>query len=113
MQEFESYEGQVRDGDRIYVDRPLSEIIEAENYAISSIVLGSLAVFFSSLVFGFILGIFAIINGNKAKKVLNSRHHKYHVSTAGIVCGWVSVGLSAFMAVIYIIEIVFLMSQYM
>ena len=31
MEEFESYNGQFRDGDRVYVDKPLPEIIEAEN----------------------------------------------------------------------------------
>ena len=62
MEEYESYNGQYRDGDRIYVDRPLPEIIEAENSAVVSIVLGALAIVFSSMVFGFILGIFAIKN---------------------------------------------------
>ena len=102
MEEYESYNGQYRDGDRIYVDRPLPEIIEAENSAVVSIVLGALAIVFSSMVFGFILGIFAIKNCNDAKKVLNSRHHKYHVSTAGMICGWISIGLSIAVAIYYL-----------
>ena len=40
MEEFESYNGQYRDGDRVYIDRPLPEIIKAENDAVASIVLG-------------------------------------------------------------------------
>ena len=106
MEEFESYDGQFRDGDRIYVDAPLKDIIEAENYAITSIVLGSLSIVFSFFVFGFILGIFAITNGLHAKQVLNSRHHKYHVATAGIICGYVSFGLSALWLVYYVVIIV-------
>ena len=106
MEEFESYNGQYRDGDRVYVDKPLRQVIEAENDAVTSIVLGSLSIVFSSLVFGFIFGIFAITSSNKAKKILNARHHKYHVATAGMVCGWVSVGLSIFFAVYYTIIIV-------
>ena len=39
MEEFESYDGQYRDGDRVYIDRPLPEIIKAENDAVASIVL--------------------------------------------------------------------------
>lgn len=112
MEEFESENGEYRDGDRIYVDRPLHEIIEAENAAVTSIVLGCLGIVFSSLVFGFIFGIFAILNCNKAKRVLNSRHHKYHVATAGMLCGWVSIGLSIAMAIYYLILIVTLVAAY-
>lgn len=106
MEEFESYNGQVRDGDRVFVDKPLPEIIEAENSAVVSIVFGCLSILFSTLAFGFILGIFAIKNEKNAKKVLNERHHKYHVATVGMICGWISVGLSALFAFIYLIEII-------
>lgn len=106
MEEFESYEGQFRDGDRVYVDKPLRDIIEAENCAVVSIVLGSLSIAFSSLCFGFILGIFAVINEKKAKRVLNARHHKYHVATAGMICGWVSIPLSIIFIIYYILIIV-------
>ena len=109
MEEYESYNGQYRDGDRIYVDRPLPEIIEAENSAVVSIVLGALAIVFSSMVFGFILGIFAIMNSEDAKKVLNSRHHKYHVATAGMICGWISIGLSAITAISYLFWIILIL----
>lgn len=111
MEEFESYNGQFRDGDRVYVDKPLPEIIEAENCAVMSIVLGALSIVFSCLLFGFILGIFAIKNEKSAKQVLNSRHHKYHIATAGMVCGWVSVGLSIFYAFFYAIYIIWLLAQ--
>lgn len=115
MEEFESYDGQYRDGDRVYIDRPLPEIIKAENDAVASIVLGSLAILFSFYVFGFILGIFAILNEKKAKQVLTSRHHKYHVATAGMICGWISVGISIFFAIfytIYIISLIHTVGQY-
>ena len=109
MEEYESYNGQYRDGDRIYVDRPLPEIIEAENSAVVSIVLGALAIVFSSMVLSFILGIFAIKNSEDAKKVLNSRHHKYHVATAGMICGWISIGLSAITAISYLFWIILIL----
>ena len=109
MEEFESYNGQYRDGDRVYIDRPLPEIIKAENDAVASIVLGSLAILFSFYVFGFILGIFAILNEKKAKQVLTSRHHKYHVATAGMICGWISIGLSAITAISYLFWIILIL----
>ena len=109
MEEFESYDGQYRDGDRVYIDRPLPEIIKAENDAVASIVLGSLAILFSFYVFGFILGIFAILNEKWAKQVLTSRHHKYHVATAGMICGWISIGLSAITAISYLFWIILIL----
>ena len=102
IEEKECYKGQYRDGDRIYVDRPLSEIIDAEDMAVNSLVLGSLGILFSTLIFGFILGIIAIAKSKQPKEVLNSRHHKYHIATAGMICGWVSIGLSIFFLIYYI-----------
>lgn len=103
MEERESYNGQFRDGDRVHVDKPLKDIIEAENQSVISIVLGALAVAFSTLIFGFILGIFAIKYSKPPRVVLNSRHHKYHIATIGEIAGWVSIALSIFFLILYII----------
>ena len=103
MDEREYYNGQFRNGDRVYVNRPLKDIVIAEETATISIVLDALAIFFSTMVFGFVLGIFAIKNSRKSKYILNSRHHKYHVATAGEICGWVSIGVSAFFLILYLI----------
>ncbi len=110
VDETECYEGQFRDGDRVYVDRPLPEIIEAENAAVISIVLGTISDVLSVFVVGFIMAIFAIINSKKAKQVLNSRHHKYHVATAGEIFGWVSIALSAFFLAFWIIQIIMIVT---
>lgn len=102
MEEYDSYNGQFRDGDRVFVDKPLPDIIAAENNAVASIVLGCVSMVLSSFVIGFILGIVAIVTGGKARNVLNERHHKFHIALVGKILGWVSIGLSIVMAFYWI-----------
>lgn len=104
----EEYNGQYRDGDRIYVDKPLKDIIQAENDAVKSIVFGAVGVASSVLVFGFIFGILGIYYCDKAKLTLNTRHHKYHVATVGLILGWISIALSAVMFLSYIGRLLFM-----
>ena len=111
MEEYDSYNGQFRDGDRVFVDKPLPEIIAAENNAVASIVLGCVGIVLSSIVVGFVLGIVAIATGTNARKVLNERHHKFHIALVGKILGWVSIGLSILMSFNWIFYFVFLLAH--
>ncbi len=108
--EREVYEGEYREGDRVFVDKPLKDIIEAEGEAVQSLVLGVLGIVFAFLVFGFILGIIGIKKSKYPRTVLNQKHHKYHIATAGEITGWVSIAISIFFTIFWIIFIVITVS---
>ncbi len=112
IEEREVFNGQYRDGDRVFVDKPLKDIVEAEGQAVKSLVLGVLGIVFSQLIFGFILGIIAIKKSKHPRTVLNQKHHKYHIATAGEITGWVSIGLSILAVFIWIAFIVLFVAIY-
>lgn len=81
---------------------------KTNSYAIWSIVLAC-----SSFVFGWgVVAIVAIVLGNMAKdKIRQSHEQGYNLATAGIVLGWVNIGLTV-LAVFSILIFVLCISSY-
>lgn len=69
---------------------------------------------FTSLIFGLILGIIAVVEGNKAIKTYEQQpelyeRKEYENAKTGKLLGWISIGLSIFfILVVFLIIIIFL-----
>ncbi len=77
----------------------------AEQNGLLSLILGIASIVFGAAILGFIAGIFAIKIGKQVKKVLPANNPKYNYASIGVVCGWVSVGVSILFLVFYIYAI--------
>ena len=79
-----------------------TDVANAEQNGLLSLILGVVSIVVGIAVLGFIAGIFAIKIGNEVKKVLPTNNPRFKFASIGVVCGWVSVGVSILFLIFWI-----------
>ena len=77
--------------------------ITAESKGSLSLVMGILSLVFCWCIIGLIFGPIAVSSGNTSRKVPYEKNQKFWVALAGIITGWIGLGMSILYTLIWII----------